>query len=320
VSDTHGAATDGGTNDVAGTDAGAEDNFDAAFEAMRAEDAALDVQQPPAEAGTQAAAEPAAETAPAEGAADAAQDQEQRQPLTVEEYQRRHRDITEALRQERLRSRAGEQRFEQAIAELRQRVGLDADPEADPLAGVDVDKDPIGAIEALLKHMAGQQQLTVEQRREEQKRQASENARRDYEDRATTYESEVVAEHPDYPDALQFVMDRLVAERVDLGYAKDVAEAEVDQLVYTTTQDLMRRGVNPARYAYGLAVKNGYKPGAAATAAGQGGGTPAAQPKPADAVRRGAGRSRQERSPPSPPARKPPARYRAPAAAVPAIT
>lgn len=186
---------------------------------------------------------------------------EEREPLPLEEIERRWTSTKEALKRERQLRRETAQQFEEmrkALAELKQDTG-EYLPDDIP----DPSDDPHATLHAL-RHIA--RQFVETQRREaEQQARTAQESEADHALRVEVESSEAafVAETPDYYDALKHYRSQIADEMRAVGVADSELSAQVLRSIKATVNYALRQGKDPAETFYNLAKARGYRSGQA---------------------------------------------------------
>lgn len=190
-----------------------------------------------------------------------------------------YENVQKALRSEREARRAEQQRarlYEQNVQRMQERFEqFQAQQMAARLqqAPPDPYAEPEAARAWAQQQQAFQQQLwQAEQQRAEQRR-VMEQQERQFQHVTQTveeYESEFKAQHPDYDDATEHMLQVQQSLLEGAGYPPDVAAQQVAMWSVSVAQQAIQAGRDPAQWAYEHAKKMGYQPkGTGAEAAAQ---------------------------------------------------
>lgn len=206
-----------------------------------------------------------AEKAPVVAEGDkAAAAQKQLDKLPLEEIEKRWNDQKAATTKEREQRRAETARREQAEARAAQAEQAFARLQAAIRAGQNPAPNPEEDIVGALKHT--QAQVAAYQQAEAQRQQqlAVQNQQSQYvntlRNKIEDFEGEFKAEHPDYDEATDFILD-LEQQRLEaIGIPREKAVEAVEHWAINTANIMLRTGRNPAQVAYEQAQKLGWKP------------------------------------------------------------
>jgi len=228
-----------------------DDNF-----AMTAEE---DAQLAEMQAAEKAAPETEAEDTEeeAEGAVEAPEAEQTAKPKTTVPHQALHQEREErkkvqvALETER-RDRAVERaRFEERMAVINERL---APPEAAKPEIPDPDKDPIGALNALLKQEGERKQRDAEAQKQTTEQRQIESFTNDYRVAAREY----AAKNPDFGDAYKFLAEHRINELMLTGYDEVSAQKVLHNEELGIALTAMQAGENPGERLIKLARHRGW--------------------------------------------------------------
>jgi hypothetical protein len=190
--------------------------------------------------------------------------QKQQDKLPLEEIEKRWNDQKAATAKEREQRRAEAARREQAEARAAQAEQNFARLQAALRAGQNPAPNPEEDIIGALKHT--QAQVAAYQQAEQQRQQqlAAQNQQTQYVNtlrhKIEDFEGEFKAEHPDYDEATDYILD-LEQQRLEaIGVPRDKAVEAVENWAINTANIMLRAGRNPAQVAYEQAQKMGWKP------------------------------------------------------------
>lgn len=207
----------------------------------------------------------------AQGAADANKDKpaagatpEKKDELPLDEIKKRWEDQKGATSKERQARRAAEARAEQAEVLAQQTAqqlnALIAQLQAGQKAVPNPDEDVVGTVKAL------QERLDVAQRQQQfhaQQQAALAQQNRvvqTIQHKVSDFEAEFKTEHPDYDEALEYVLDLKESEFEAVGASKEQAQKAAADWAMRAAFTMLNNGVNPAQAGYQQALKLGFKP------------------------------------------------------------
>lgn len=236
------------------TETGAEAGGESYFAQLEAEQNAAE---------TETTTEPAPEAEAAPPAAESPQEAEKLEPLTPEEYQRRHENINAALKEERAEKRAIKTELAQLKAELetlrtsqpQQFQQFTLDQQIADYATVDWNAwaatDPVAANNAALQYQALIDQrdaLTRQAQQAEQQRtvQQQQQAMQAFAQALGEQEAEYRQVKPDYEAAMTHLRGSLQREAEGMGYFGQDADAYVRQSLIETGMRVHAAGRNLA--------------------------------------------------------------------------
>jgi hypothetical protein len=184
----------------------------------------------------------------------------ERPPLSPEEIQKRWTDSKIALRQERRARQAQAQRaaaLETELSSLRQQMqGGPPDPREDPQAALEYLHARVAEGDAAHETFHARQHEAAQVHRLAQQ--------------FTDYEAEFRETVPDYDEAARFLRDMRIGELTQLGLDEAAAMQVFTGEVLASMQDVVSQGINPARYAYVLALQSGFADGGGGASRGGG--------------------------------------------------
>jgi hypothetical protein len=170
--------------------------------------------------------------------------------------EKRWRDTKAALGEERRMRRAAERQaaeaqgaFEAQMRALAERTGQGAP---------DVRADPAGTLEWVQQRILQADAWEAERREgvAAERRQAAETSDLTREFQEAEAEFREVA--PDYDDAARYLREARLAELAQLGLDRSRALQVFRREVLSSAKDLEGTGISPARYAYVMALQQGY--------------------------------------------------------------
>jgi len=199
------------------------------------------------------------------------------EPLTVEEYQKRHRDLTAALKEERQAKRELRDKMAQIEARLSevqetqptefQKFTLDqriAEYQAvNWQLWAAQDPESAGAAAQEFEALVNRREQIEQQARQAQtqrQQQAQQQQFASFVETVNQQEAEYAKAKPDYQDAVNFLKSELIAEAESQGYFGDHAKQYATQRIVEVSQRVHASGKNVAEFGYSLALQNGYKP------------------------------------------------------------
>lgn len=251
-------------------DAGAEISSEDLLASMEAGQAAAEIDTE----GPKGEAEPEGQGA---GAPDKETSEEPLPPLSVEEYQKRHQNITQALRDERNDKR----QLKTELAQLRQQVqefqttqpqrfeAWQIDSQLQQYQGIDWQRwyqQDYDAADAANKQFQGlvarKQQIDAHNQQSQQQRQQQSQQQQIVELTNTLAQQEqnFRAEHPDYDDATEHLKAALRTEANNQGYFGAQADQYANMQLVQIGARVNAAGQDMAEFAYNLAVQRGYAP------------------------------------------------------------
>lgn len=220
---------------------------------------------PPEEvASTEAPAEQGQEEAVAEAAEPQEQPAETEQPGEGEERSDKPRMVPHgALHEERQRRKDAEERarkYEERFAAWMEKFGPQSQqPEQPDQAQIpDVDVDPVGHFKAKSELLERQLAEVNDWRQNVDQRTQAQEQFRQLATHVSQSEAAFAAEHPDYQQALGYLVDAQKRAYETMGFnEQEIAQAlAADKL--NLAQTAMQRGQNPAEIVYKLATARGY--------------------------------------------------------------
>lgn len=213
-------------------------------------------EQPPeatASAETGDAEPEAADNAP-EAAEEEAQEEAQQQKTVPYGALKAERERRKELSEQNRQLREQMQQFLTLRDELKQlREGREPDPEE--RFREEYEKDPIEAMRKRLDQFEQAQRQQTEH--SERQHQQSEQYRA-FVTEVSRQVGEFTQEHPDYQDALRYVMDRRVEDYRAMGLRQDEIPAAWEQETTQWAATALNRDQNPAELVYSLAQRWGY--------------------------------------------------------------
>lgn len=231
-----------------------------------------------AEDGTEAIQQPAEnESAPVEGGQPTEPAEAALEPLSPEEYQKRHRDLTAALKEERQAKRE----FRDKLAQLEARLSETRETQPIEFQKFTLDQriaeyqqinwqlfaaqNPDGAdaaareFEALVNQRE-QIERHAQQTQVQRQQQAQQQQFTSFVETVNAQEAEYAQAKPDYQEAVNFLKSELIAEAETQGFFGDQAQRYATQRIVEVSQRVHASGKNVAEFGYKLALQNGYKP------------------------------------------------------------
>ncbi len=184
-------------------------------------------------------------------------------PLPPEEWEKRARSNSAALKEERQRRRDLEARLEALEAAKPKEETPD---ELLELIGAlrDDDEDPISDIESVKRAL----KLFAQRQKAEAEAEASSRGKQTEQQRFMStvmdFEAEFREERPDYDNAAKFLRESIQAELEVRGYSGEELQRALASELIGMTQTALKAQKNPAEIAYSLAERRGYKPGSVA--------------------------------------------------------
>lgn len=258
------------TDTETGAEAGGESYFAQIEAEQTAAEAAVPVEAAPDAPQVEAEPEAAAEAAPEP-------DKPPLEPLTPEEYQRRHDNLNAALKQERAEKRE----MKALLAQLQSRVEeihttqpqqfqqFTLDQQISDYQTIDwrawADADPVAANNAALHYQQLMDQrdgLRTQSEQAQQARQQQEQqaALTQFAESLNASEDEFRRVKPDYENATAFLRDTLRKEAEWQGFFGEQAEQYVQNTLVQTGLRVHAAGKDLAEFAYSMAQQRGYTP------------------------------------------------------------
>jgi hypothetical protein len=190
--------------------------------------------------------------------------------LPLEEIKKRWEDqkgLAAKERQERRAERAAREAAEQRAAAAEQRIAaIEARIRAGNQQLPDPDQDIVGYAKALEQRLNARDQADAQMRQQQQAANQQTQFVQGLQAKLGDFEEEFKADHPDYDEATDFLLD-LEQDRLEsIGIPKAQATQAVQNWAINTAQIMLRSGRNPAEIAYAQAQKLGWKPKGAAPA------------------------------------------------------
>lgn len=228
-----------------------DDDLDAQLEAMREADRGGDEQ--PEDVADDEQSEP-------EGQPEQAEDN--REPLSADEWKQRHDNLQKALHAERSKRKENDE-YRQKFAEIENRLAQltpqqRQDAKDDAEQRPDATKDPLAALDYALKKIElyeTREQQTAREREEERKQQEQLQV---FAQHVTQDEAQFAEQTADYYDAVEWLREARSRHYHALGYdeggARQLAGQEAQQLAIHAT----RQQRSPAEVAYNYAKALGY--------------------------------------------------------------
>lgn len=184
--------------------------------------------------------------------------------LPLDEIRKRWTDQKGATAKEREQRRAAEARAEAAEAAAA-KIRMEAQALVARIqAGQNQAPDPEVDIVAAFKHQRAQieaYQQGEAQRAQQAQQLAQQNAFvNGLKSKVDDFETEFKAEHPDYDEATDYLLDNEQERLEMLGYTRPVAAKMAEAFAINVAKNLLAAGKNPAETAYALAQKMGFKP------------------------------------------------------------
>lgn len=225
----------------------------------------------------------------AQGAADPQQKAEQKaegekrpDELPLDEIKKRWEDQKQLSKKERELRRAeaaareaAEQRANQLEANMRQ---LMAQIQQAQTKAPDPEVDVVGALKYTQAQLLAAQQRQAQEAQQRAAFEQQTQIARTIQTKVEDFEAEFKAEHPDYDQALDFLLDTKEAEFEMAGFSKEMAKDAAGKWAMNAAAAMLKTGKNPAEAGYALAKRMGY-------AAKLPNPAPAAQPDPAQQQR-----------------------------------
>lgn len=125
---------------------------------------------------------------------------------------------------------------------------------------IDYETDPLGALRNDIQTIAQQQQS---QQEAQQAQQAQQAAAQELQSTMASHVQAFTKDHPDYHDALGFMLEKRGNELRLMGVPEDQVERTIATESMQLAQSAISRGLNAAELVYGLAQTRGYTPGKA---------------------------------------------------------
>lgn len=184
--------------------------------------------------------------------------------LPLDEIKKRWNDQKGATAKERETRRAAEAARDVAIAEANRIKQEAAALVARIQASQNKAPDPDVDIVAAFKHLQAQN-AAMQQTEAQRQQQAAQIAQQDafvtsLKNKVGDFEEEFKAEHPDYDEATDYLLDNEQERLEMLGYTRPVAAKMAEAFAINVARNLLAAGKNPAETAYALAQKMGFKP------------------------------------------------------------
>jgi len=169
----------------------------------------------------------------------------------------------QALNEARHQNRELKQKYSELESKVREMEALKAQvdewrkAQQNQQAQQEFSTDPLGVIQkdiqGLKKQQDEVQQRATQREQEAQQRQALERA-------VTSQVKEFSERTPDYPDALNYMMENRARELQIMGASPDDIAAQLEIESTQIAQAALRSGMNPAEVVYNLAQTRGYAP------------------------------------------------------------
>jgi hypothetical protein len=226
------------------------------------------------EAGPQ---EPEQQAEPAEGEASPEKAADALPPLSNVEYQKRHENVTKALREERDAKRAIRNELAELRAEFeRTKTTAPQQFERHQITGkvseyqqVDWEKwfkqNPQAAEQGLAEFQGLAARLEQLDKADQQQTQQTEQQRQvqavqQVVNTLASQEEDFRSQRPDYDDACEFLKTDLAKEARSQGYFGDQTDQYVNSQLLIIGQRVHAAGQDMAEHGYNLAIEKGYKP------------------------------------------------------------
>jgi hypothetical protein len=221
-------------------------------------------------------------------------EEEELEPLSAEEWKKRHDNLQKALHQERAKRKEGDadrewrQQMEQRLSELQQKA-TPSEKKSDATEKPDRTKDPLAYLDWLDSKVSEYEAREREEASQTEQRQQQQRQMEEFRQFCTRSEVEFRAEVPDYDDAAKFYAASRVAELTAMyeasdqtaPYAQQLAQQRFHQEMTQSVADARQVGFNPAAAIYKAALARGYEKEARKQAA------PAEEPKRYDKMKEG---------------------------------
>lgn len=167
------------------------------------------------------------------------------------------KDRAAAARREKQARIAAEERATALEARL---AALEGKGEQDDLTldDIDVEKDPIGAVERMKAILKAQQESQTKQSSAQQAEQLQRRNVQDLSNWAADYEQDFKAEHNDYDDAASFLRDSRIKELTVLHGSEQAAEQELFKELLGVVAHCKQKNLDPAETVYNLAKSRGF--------------------------------------------------------------
>lgn len=234
------------------------------------------------------------------------------EPLSVEEYQNRHRQTSAALKQTRQEMQAlreasarRDANFERLVGILQGSGRLPADgqqqqqrfPQSEAEIAAMVKKDPVRALQAMIKRVADYEAEAETTHRAQAQNQRMSQAVADVQNHVRNDEAAFERVRPDYHDASAFLIEQRIKTAVRMGIPEDAAKQAVFRELIQAGVHARATGANSAQLIYEAAMDAGYTPGRGPSGGGQrqqqrGGGQQQQQRDPLQHIRDGVRNSR----------------------------
>lgn len=206
---------------------------------------------PPADAQAEADAASAADAAKPKG-----------EDLPLDEIRKRWEDQKGLNKKEREQRRAAEAKAEQAAAQVAQMQAqmqqLMARMQAGQSQIPNPEEDVVGTVKALQAQLQAAQHHQAQQAQQRAQIDHQTRVAKSIQDKVADFESEFQAEHPDYDEALEHVLDTKEAEFELAGYPKELAQKHAAQWAMNAAAAMLQTGRNPAEAGYALAKRMGF--------------------------------------------------------------
>lgn len=258
--------------DTGNNEAGAEAGNDGYLAQIEAEQSAAEAQD--GQGADAAGSAPGAEAGSEAGAEGQAQP-EALPPLSVEEYQKRHQQITSALRE----SRGSEREFKRQLGEMKAQLEAFQQSQPQQFERFQIERqlaeyqtidwqawrqqDPAAAQAAANEVLAlSNRYETIQQEDQQRQQQAQAQAQQQqFQHLATTLQEQETAirqAKPDYDKAVEFLKAEIVREANAQGYFGDQAQQYLNQTLVQVGARVNQSGQDMAEFAYNRAVELGY--------------------------------------------------------------
>lgn len=236
----------------------AEDDLDAQLEAMRQAEREDGGEQP--EEDVQGDERPEERQAEAETGDEDAGDE--REPLSADEWKKRHDNLQKALHAERSKRKENDE-YRQKFAEIENRLAQltpqqreDAKDEAEQRP--DASKDPLAALDYALKKIEQYETIEQQRAREAEERQQQQSQLQQFANYVNQQEAEFAEATPDYYDAVAWLREKRAEHFKALGYDDQAAGAQAGQEAQQLAVLAVRQQKSPAEVAYNYAKALGY--------------------------------------------------------------
>lgn len=175
----------------------------------------------------------------------------------VEKIKASLKDRAAAARREKQSRIAAEERAAALEARL---AALEGKSQQDDLTldDIDVEKDPIGAVERMKAILKAQQEGQAKQTSAQQAEQLQRQNVQALSNWAADFEQDFKAEHSDYDDAASFLRDERIKELTVLHGSEQIAEQELFKELLGVVAHCKQKNLDPAETVYNLAKTRGF--------------------------------------------------------------